>query len=555
MSATIREKKGGQGVGKVLQKLWRRSQDLEYVRSVDFSLKADSDEDQYGLDFDDETGSENPVIVASEGWKLVRHSPVDDESHNETCELGLESYRKHFYETEHKVFATMGSKEGNPIIAAATLDGNSSLRILIWTTPGVHHFFLRGTGSLSSLPRSVDIVRAIAETQLPEYLHVKKSELLSLRRVRNGELCDQMLKFEAQTVDIFAPRTYKIGVLYVKSGQKTESEFFGNQNGSLVFEEFLTLLGDSVKLLNFRRYAGGLDTDANTTGTHSVYTVFEGCEIMFHVSTLLPYSENDSQQVQRKRHIGNDICVIVFIEGKQPYNTNAIRSSYNHVICTVRVSQSSEENTEYMVDFASKTTVPTFGPLMKRRYWRYGEEFKLYLLRRLINGQRAALSADQFSKPVKRYRSTVLNQMVQNFSGSKRRASAVHSLDRRKQLSRSMPAISTLSSRDSSASIISSGEPTRRLPMNASLAKGRVQSCGTLADSEEILDDPSNASMGEMYSRESLMSTTTVDEIPEVPEAEEKEQEKEVEGTSEKLESDVSTSNPGDEVEIEPLKA
>ena len=33
------------------------------------------------------------------------------------------------------------------------------------------------------------------------------------------------------------------------------------------------------------------------TGTHSVYTIFEEHEIMFHVSTLLPYSEEDSQQV------------------------------------------------------------------------------------------------------------------------------------------------------------------------------------------------------------------------------------------------------------------
>ena len=36
---------------------------------------------------------------------------------------------------------------------------------------------------------------------------------------------------------------------------------------------------------------------ANSTGTHSVYTVFEGHEIMFHVSTLLPYTSGNKQQV------------------------------------------------------------------------------------------------------------------------------------------------------------------------------------------------------------------------------------------------------------------
>ena len=35
----------------------------------------------------------------------------------------------------------------------------------------------------------------------------------------------------------------------------------------------------------------------NTTGATSVFTVFEGHEIMFHVSTLLPYSTGNEQQV------------------------------------------------------------------------------------------------------------------------------------------------------------------------------------------------------------------------------------------------------------------
>lgn len=31
---------------------------------------------------------------------------------------------------------------------------------------------------------------------------------------------------------------------------------------------------------------------------------------MFHVSTLLPHSDRDSQQIERKRHIGNDRVTI-----------------------------------------------------------------------------------------------------------------------------------------------------------------------------------------------------------------------------------------------------
>ena len=43
----------------------------------------------------------------------------------------------------------------------------------------------------------------------------------------------------------------------------------------------------------------------NSTGSHSIYTVFEGLQVMFHVSTMLPHSQHDSQQVEKKRHIGN----------------------------------------------------------------------------------------------------------------------------------------------------------------------------------------------------------------------------------------------------------
>ena len=46
-----------------------------------------------------------------------------------------------------------------------------------------------------------------------------------------------------------------------------------------------------------RRFRGGLDTVHSQTGEESVFTVYQGREVMFHVSTLLPYTEGDQQQV------------------------------------------------------------------------------------------------------------------------------------------------------------------------------------------------------------------------------------------------------------------
>lgn len=48
---------------------------------------------------------------------------------------------------------------------------------------------------------------------------------------------------------------------------------------------------------DLHRFRGGLDVTRGQTGTESVYTNFRGKEIMFHVSTKLPFTEGDAQQV------------------------------------------------------------------------------------------------------------------------------------------------------------------------------------------------------------------------------------------------------------------
>ena len=99
---------------------------------------------------------------------------------------------------------------------------------------------------------------------------------------------------------------YKVGVLYCKSEQSTEEEMYNNEFAGPAFEEFLTCLGQRVRLKGFEKYRAGLDNKKDTTGLHSIYSTFAGCEIMFHVSTLLPYT-TDKQQILRKAMIGNDI--------------------------------------------------------------------------------------------------------------------------------------------------------------------------------------------------------------------------------------------------------
>ena len=89
----------------------------------------------------------------------------------------------------------------------------------------------------------------------------------------------------------------KFGVIYAKRGQLTDDEFFSNESGSPEFENFLNLLGGKISLKGWDRYRGGLDVHNNMTGTESVFTLFEDHQIMFHVSQLLPFSSEDTQQV------------------------------------------------------------------------------------------------------------------------------------------------------------------------------------------------------------------------------------------------------------------
>lgn len=53
---------------------------------------------------------------------------------------------------------------------------------------------------------------------------------------------------------------------------------------------------------------------ADMTGKYSVYTLYEGHEIMFHVSTLLPYSQDNRQQVHIKQF--NEVVFVTFLTNK-----------------------------------------------------------------------------------------------------------------------------------------------------------------------------------------------------------------------------------------------
>lgn len=141
---------------------------------------------------------------------------------------------------------------------------------------------------------------------------------------------------------------------------------------------------------------------------------------MFHVSTLLPYSPNDRQQLTRKRHIGNDLVTIVFQEpGALAFSPKTIRSHFQHIFIIVRAipSPTTTGKTKYSVAVSYSTDVPSFGPpLPKHPLFTKSHEFRQFLLAKIVNADAAGLRCEKFTHIKMRAQQGTLKELIQNYS-------------------------------------------------------------------------------------------------------------------------------------------
>ncbi|KAK1875224.1 Rap1 GTPase-activating protein 2 [Dissostichus eleginoides] len=164
----------------------------------------------------------------------------------------------------------------------------------------------------------------------------------------------------------------------------------------VLYPKFLSLLGDTVELQDFKGFRGGLDVSHGQTGSQSIYSVHREQEIMFHVSTKLPFIEGDAQQLQRKRHIGNDIVALVFQEDATPFVPDMIASNFLHAFILV---QPEGDHDSYKVSITAREDVPPFGPpLPSPAVFKKGPEFREFLLTKLINAELACYKSERFAR-------------------------------------------------------------------------------------------------------------------------------------------------------------
>jgi len=331
---------------------------------------------------------------------------------SQSCDLNV--YKAYFYDQEHTNYLGVDPEEGAVCmslvrVTASTINSPAvrhrkvaqrpakKYRVLIRTKKGDNHVIL----AASSQKELFESLRSV-------YPFVDKK---ILTEIVNPKFAEDLLSFE----DTMMYTEFKFGVLYYRDGQTNEDEMFGNVETSTEYEEFLELLGEKVRLQGWKHYAAGLDVDKNQTGLNSIYTKWNNYEIMFHVSTLLPYSKKDHQQIERKRHLGNDAVLIVFHDGQTPFNPQCITSKYNQIYVVVQAYKEGAQ-TMYKVAVATRDDVPEYAPrLPNPPVFAKGEKFREFILKKMINGLKSSMRSPYFAKKIYRSRALVLDDYAEKY--------------------------------------------------------------------------------------------------------------------------------------------
>ncbi|XP_061759128.1 rap1 GTPase-activating protein 1 isoform X8 [Nerophis ophidion] len=317
------------------------------------------------------------------------------------CNTTATLYRKHFLAKEHFNYYSVDSALGHLVFSLKydVIGDQEHLRLMLRTKQKTYHDVIP-ISCLTEFPNVVQMAKlAYEEVNVDRFfpvLYPKASRLI--------------VTFDEHVIS----NNFKFGVIYQKFGQTSEEELFGNSQESPAFVEFLDFLGDKIELHNFKGFRGGLDVTHGQTGTESIYCNYRNKEVMFHVSTKLPYTEGDTQQLQRKRHIGNDIVAIVFQEENTPFVPDMIASNFLHAYIVVQVVNPCSDDVLYKVSVTARDDVPFFGPALPNpAVFKKGPEFHEFIFTKLINAEFSCYKAEKFAKLEERTRSALLETLYE----------------------------------------------------------------------------------------------------------------------------------------------
>eukprot|EP01118_Nematostelium_gracile_P017909 TRINITY_DN779_c0_g1_i12.p1 TRINITY_DN779_c0_g1~~TRINITY_DN779_c0_g1_i12.p1 ORF type:complete len:994 (+),score=254.51 TRINITY_DN779_c0_g1_i12:1213-4194(+) len=352
----------------------------------------------------------------TEGYQFEFGSNAASNGDNliEESEKGIQFYKDHFFGKDHSNFVSDGEDDkliGPVCISLEEPDGSTEdKKALLRTKKGNERFLIPSQHCNSTK----DMIKYIRNSN---YLGD-----LKLTEVANQDFHAKLLEFENQLI----VTRYKFGLLYVKEGQTDENDMFSNSEMSSDLQEFMEFLGEKIELKGWTGYRGGLNVKEGVTGSHSVFTRFRNeFDIMFHVSTLLPFQKSDIQRVERKRHLGNDVVLIVFKEGNTPFDPTCIKSQFNHVFIVIQVDKRTSKysnSTHYRVAISCKPGVVPFGPYLPNpAVFEKNDQFREFILTKLINAERAAMKAPDFKGKLVRTCKDLLYDMAIEWSSKAKR--------------------------------------------------------------------------------------------------------------------------------------
>eukprot|EP00483_Globobulimina_turgida_P006980 UN06994 len=117
-------------------------------------------------------------------------------------------------------------------------------------------------------------------------------------------------------------------------------------------------LGWTIDLLKHQGFNGAMN--ACTMGRYAKYYNTATCEIAFHIATCMPTNHNDPQQMEKKKHIGNDQVNIIYSDHGREYIVDTIYSYFNQVQIVIYPLN----NGLFRIKIHKKKEVGDFGPLL-----------------------------------------------------------------------------------------------------------------------------------------------------------------------------------------------
>ena len=170
-----------------------------------------------------------------------------------------------------------------------------------------------------------------------------------------------------------------------------------------------------------------------------------------HVSTLLPHSSADEQQISKKRYLGNDIVIFFFKEPgvaicprmRSQFNRWSLTQEWNYFLVNllqilvdifIVVEEDPNDRDRYLVNVARKHSVAFFGPPLPASFSIARENIREFLLSKgkyssreicgnvsdnssaALNAEWAAYRSKQFQKRLSTARMTQLEMFVEKYS-------------------------------------------------------------------------------------------------------------------------------------------